>query len=96
MAEKARIQEIDFSEVLQIDPYLWKESKWEDANEKVVGSYNRGEKGICAKEGKCISVVKKGERRGTWVHRRTIEKRVYQTFKVVSNGTSFFCMKEGQ
>ena len=28
------------------------------------------------------------------VHKRTIEKRVYQTLEVTSNGTSVLCKKE--
>ena len=50
------------------------------------------------KEIKSVSTIKrrKGRRkgRGVQVHWRTIEKRVYQSLKVTSNGTSIFVGKK--
>jgi len=40
-----------------------------------------------------ISIVKRRERECMQFCRQTIEERVYQTFKVVLNGTSIFCRK---
>ena len=40
-----------------VDTCFWKESKWENADEKIIGSCNRSEERICAKEGKDISTV---------------------------------------
>ena len=54
----------------------------------------RYEKGVCAKEREDVSIVKRREERSVWVHKRTIEEGLYQTLKVVSNGTSVFCRKK--
>ena len=62
---RGRSQEISSSKILQMDSYLWKENKWEDANKEAVWSYNRSEERIYAKKGEGISIIKKGERRGT-------------------------------
>ena len=55
---------------------------------------NRSKEKVYTKEEKDVSIVKKREKRGIWVHRRTIKKRVYQIFKVILNSTSVFCRKE--
>ena len=60
-----------------------------------LGSCDRYEGEICAKERKGVSVVKRRERGGVRVHSRIIEERVHQTLKVISNGTSVFCREEG-
>jgi len=72
-----RGQEIDLSRVSQVDLCLWKESKWENANEESMRSYNRDKERICAEKEKDISVIKRREGRGVWVYWRTVEKRVY-------------------
>ena len=72
-----RSQEISSSKVPQVDLYLWKESKWEDADKKVVRPYNRGKKRFCTKEGEGVSVVKRRKRIGAQIHLRTTEERVY-------------------
>ena len=61
---RGRSQEIISFKVPQMDSYLWKENKWEDANKEAVGSYNRSEEIICAKEREGISIIKREERRG--------------------------------
>ena len=91
-----RDQEIGFSKVLQVDPYLWKESEWKNVNEKSIGLCNRSKREICTKERKSISIVKERERRGVWVYWKTIEEGVYQTLEVSSNGTCVFCGKKEQ
>ena len=48
-----------------------------------MGSCNRYEGGICAKEGESISIVKRREGKGMRIHIGTIEERIYLTFKVV-------------
>jgi len=53
------------------------------------------EKRVCAKEGEGVLIVERRERRGVQVHRGTVEEGLHQTLKVVSNGTSVFCKKEG-
>ena len=52
-------------------------SKWEDADEKFVGSYNRDEEGIHTKEEKGISIVERRERRDVQVYWKTTEEGVY-------------------
>jgi len=44
-----------------MDPYLWKEDDWEDANKENVRSYDRYKRRICAKKEEDISIVKRGE-----------------------------------
>ena len=75
--------------------YLWKESQWENANKKVMGLYNWFKERICTEEGKSVLIVKGRKRRGAQVYPNTIEKEAYQTFEVVSNGTSIFYRKKG-
>ena len=70
-----------------MDWCLWKEDKWENANEKDVILY---EERVDAKEEKDISIVKKRERRCIQVHKWKIEKEIYQTLKVASNSISIF------
>jgi len=53
------------------------------------------EERICAKKRKGVPIVKRRERGSMRVHIRIIEEGVYQTLKVVSNGTSVLCEKEG-
>ena len=79
-----------------MDLCLWKESKWEDTNEEDMRSYNRNKGRVCTKEEEGISIVKGGERGDTWVYWRKIEKRVYQTLKVISNSICIFCRKKEQ
>ena len=56
--------------------------------------YNRGKGRVCAEKEKSVFIVKRRERGYTWVYWRITEERVYQTFKIISNGTSFYCRKE--
>jgi len=52
---------MSFSKILQVDPCLWKESKWENADKEVVELYNRDKRRICAKEEKGVLIVKRRE-----------------------------------
>jgi len=63
-----RGQEIDILKILQVDLCLWKESKWENANKKVVELYNRDKEEVCAKKEKGITIIKRKERRDARVH----------------------------
>jgi len=56
-----------------------------------VESCNKDKEGICAKEGEGVSIVERRVERDVQVYPRIIEKRVYQTFEVVSNSTNVFC-----
>jgi len=64
-------------------------------HKKDMGSYDRYKGRVCTEEGKGLSFVKRREERGMQVYRETVEKEVYQTLEVTSNGTSVFCRKEG-
>ena len=57
-------------------------------------SHNRYKEKICAEEGEDVSIVKRKEREGIWVHFKITEERIYQTLEVTSNGTSVFCRQE--
>jgi len=61
-----------------------------------VGPCNRDKEEICSKKEKGVSTIKEEERRGVRVHQRTIEERVYQILKIISNSTSIFCRKKEQ
>lgn len=41
-----------------------KKNEWENADEEVVRSCNRNERGICTKKGENVSIVERGEKRG--------------------------------
>jgi len=89
-----RGKEISSSKVPQVNSYLWKESKWEDINEKDVGSCDRSKGRVCTEKKKDIPIVKGRKRRGMRVYWRTIEKRVYQTLEVTSNGICILCKEK--
>ena len=74
--------------------YLWKESKWENTDEKTIGSHDRSKGRIYAEKGEGVSIVEGREERDTWVYWRTIEERVHQILKVTSNSISFFVEKK--
>ena len=70
-----------------------KQVKW--CLQKIIGPCNRGKESVCAKKEEGVSIVKRKESRGTWVHWKTIEEGIYQTLNVTSNGTYILCRKEG-
>ena len=74
--------------------YLQKESKWENANEKGVGSCDRSEERICTEKGEGVFIVKERKEKSVQVHWRTIKERVHYTFKVISNGICVFVGKK--
>ena len=61
-----------------------------------MGPHHRDERGICAKEGESVPIVKGGKRGGKGIYLRTAEKGVYPTVKVITDGTGILCGKEGQ
>ena len=78
-----------------MDKSVWKEAIGEDAYKKVVRSRNRCERGVCAKKGKGVSVVKGEERRGERICKGTVAEGLHSAVEVTTNGTSIFCGKEG-
>ena len=57
-------------------------------------SCDRIERRVCTEKREDVSIERR-EKRGIWVHKWIIEKRLYQALKVTSNSTSIFCRKEG-
>ena len=55
----------------------WEESKWEDASEGDMRSWNWVGRSVCNKEEGDLSIVERRERRDVWIHWWTIEKRIY-------------------
>ena len=49
---------------------------------------------ICTEEGESVLIFKEGKRRDAQVHLRTIEKGIYWTLEVTSNGISIFVKKK--
>ena len=78
-----------------MDQGLWEESKWEDADKKDIGLYNRFEGGICTKKRENLSLVQRRERESKRVYLEIGEKVIYSTIKVTTDCTSILYRKEG-
>ena len=74
---RSRGKEVGAREVSQMDKGVWEEAVRKDAYKKVVGSYDRCERGVCAKEGEGVPIVERRERRGEEVHERTVKKGIH-------------------
>ena len=74
---RKRSKEVSTKIFSLVDSYVWKETEWKNTDKKDMGSYNWDKGKVCAEEGKDVSVVKEGERRGVWVHTRTIKEEIY-------------------
>jgi len=59
-----------------------------------MGPCNRNERRICTKEGKGISVVEGGKRRGERVYQRAVAERIYLTIKITTDGASILRRKK--
>jgi len=59
---------------------VWKEEVRKNASAKSLGSCNRVERGIHAKEGESILSIKGGEGGSTSICGRPVEKGIYSTF----------------
>ena len=62
---------------LLVNSCIWKETEQKDASQESMRLCNWDKKEIYTKKEKSISVVKERKRKGTQVHTRTIEERVY-------------------
>jgi len=60
-----------------------------------VGSCDRGEGGICAKEGEGVPLIEGRERGSMRVCKGTIEEGLHLAVKITTNGASVLCRKEG-
>jgi len=58
----------------------WKEGVREDASIKCLGPCNRVERRLHAKKREDVLIVKGGEREGTSICGRPVEKGIYSTF----------------
>ena len=87
-------KEVGTRVIPQIDKSLWKESKWEDANKKSIGSYNRFEEEVCAQKRENISFVQRRKRRSEEVYLGVDEKGIHLTVQVITDSTSVLCGKE--
>jgi len=74
---------------------IWEKRVGEDASVKGLGSCNRVKRGVCAKKGEGIFIVKRRERGGTGICGGPTKKRIYPTFQVTPNFTSTFCSQKG-
>jgi len=92
---RGRSKEAGTRKISQVNKGVWEEAIGEDAYKKVVGSCNRCERGVCAKEGKGVSVVKGRERRGERICEGTVAEGLHSAVEVTTNGTSIFCGEEG-
>ena len=77
-----------------MDKSVWKEAIGKDAYKKVVGSYDRCERGVCAKEGKGVSIVKGRKGRGERICEGTVAERLHSAVEVTINGASVLCREE--
>ena len=51
---KSKGQKIGILKISQVDSYLWKESKWEDADKEVVKLSNKGKESVCTEKRKGV------------------------------------------
>ena len=78
-----------------MDKSIWEETIRENADEKGVELRNRSKKGVCAKKGEGVSVVKRRKGGGERIYQRTVAERIYLTVKVTTDSTGILCEKEG-
>jgi len=57
-------------------------------------SYNRNKKGVCAKKGESVPIVKRRKKRSERVYKGAAKKRIYSAIKITTNGTSIFYRKK--
>jgi len=81
--------------VSSMDQSIWKETIRKDANEEGVGSCNRSEEEVCAKEGKGLPIVKEGKRGSKGVHLGAAEERVYPTVEITADSTGILYREKG-
>ena len=60
-----------------------------------MGPCDRGERRICTKEEKGLSVVKEEKGGGERVYQRAVAERIYLTIKIITDGTSVLFRKKG-
>ena len=78
-----------------MDKGVWKEAIGEDVYKKVVGSCDRCERRVCAKEGKGVSIVKGRKGRGERICEGTVAEGLHLAIEVTANGAGVFHREEG-
>ena len=78
-----------------MDKSIQKKTIREDADEEGMRSCDRDEGRICAEKRESVPVVKGRKEGGEGVHKRTVEKGLYLTIKVTTDGAGILCGKEG-
>ena len=59
-----------------------------------MGSYNRNKKGVCAKKGESVSIVKRGKGRSEGVYKGAAKERIYLASKSLQMALVFFIGKK--
>ena len=55
---------------------------------------NRNKRGVCAKKGESVPIVKRGKKRIEGVYKGAAEKMIYSAIKITTNSTSIFHRKK--
>ena len=78
-----------------VDQGIWEETIRKDANEEDVGSCDKSEGGVCAKEGKGLPIIKGRKRGSKRVHLGAAEERVHLTIKITADNAGILCGEKG-
>ena len=78
-----------------MDKSVRKEAIGEDAYKEVVGSCDRCERRVYAKERKGIPIVKGRKGRSEIICEGTVAERLHSAVEVTANGASVLCREEG-
>jgi len=73
---------------------IWEEAVGKDAHKKIVGSCDRCKRGVYTKKRESVPFVKRRERGGQKICKRTVEEGLYQAVKVITNGAGVLCREE--
>ena len=66
-----------------------------NANKEDIGLYDRFEGEICTKERESVPLVQRRERGNKRVYLGVDKEGIYKTIKIIIDGTSILCRKEG-
>ena len=80
---------------MEVEKSIWKERARKNASAKGLGSCDRVKRGVCAKKGKGVFIVKRREKRDIGICEGPTKKRVYPTFQVTPNFASTFHSQKG-
>ena len=87
-------KEVGAREVPRVDKGVWKEAVRENAHEKIVGSCDRCEGGVYAKERESVPFIERRERGSERVYKGTAEKGLHSAIEVTINGAGVLCWKK--